>query len=55
MKRAVRLLQTERITIKEISDRCGFSDTSYFCKVFRKEFKISPEVFRNRSATTFKL
>jgi AraC-like DNA-binding protein len=48
MKRAVRLLQTERITIKEIADRCGFTDTSYFCKVFRKEFEISPERFRNQ-------
>lgn len=48
MKRAVRLLQTERKTIKEIADRCGFTDTSYFCKVFRKEFDISPEKFRNR-------
>ena len=48
MKRAVRLLQTERITIKEIADRCGFTDTSYFCKVFRKEFDISPEGFRNK-------
>ena len=48
MKRAVRLLQTERITIKEIADRCGFTDTSYFCKVFRKEFQISPEGFRNK-------
>jgi len=48
IKRAVRLIQTERRTIKEIADRCGFSDTSYFCKVFRKEFGISPERFRNR-------
>lgn len=48
MKRAVRLLQTERRTVKEIADRCGFSDTSYFCKVFRKEFGISPEGFRNK-------
>jgi len=47
IKRAIRLLQTERISIKEIADRCGFSDTSYFCKVFRKEFNISPERFRN--------
>lgn len=48
MKRAVRLLQTERRTITEISDRCGFVDTSYFCKVFRKEFGVSPEGFRNK-------
>jgi AraC-like DNA-binding protein len=47
MRRAVRLLQTELITVKEVADKCGFPDASYFCKVFRKEFNVSPEVFRN--------
>lgn len=46
MKRAVRLLQTERAAIKDIAYQCGFSDSSYFCKVFRKEYGISPEKFR---------
>ncbi len=46
MKRAVRLLQTERAAIKDIADQCGFKDPSYFCKVFRKEYGISPEKFR---------
>lgn len=46
MEKAVRLLQTERLTIKEIAERCGFSESSYFCKVFRKEMGISPEAFR---------
>ena len=46
LKRAVRLLQTEMITVGDISYRCGFSDPSYFCKVFRKEFGVSPETFR---------
>lgn len=49
MKRAVRLLQTEHRTVKEIADRCGFTNTSYFCKVFRKEFGISPEGFRKKN------
>jgi AraC-like DNA-binding protein len=46
IEKAVRLLQTERLTIKEVSERCGFSDSSYFCKVFRNEMNVSPEVFR---------
>jgi len=46
LKRAVRLLQTEMISVGDISLRCGFSDPSYFCKVFRKEFGVSPETFR---------
>ena len=46
MEKAVRLLQTERLTIKEVAERCGFADDSYFCKVFKKEMGVSPEVFR---------
>lgn len=46
LQRAVRLLQTEMISVGDISVRCGFRDPSYFCKVFRKEFGVSPETFR---------
>ncbi|NOY75736.1 MAG: AraC family transcriptional regulator [Kiritimatiellaeota bacterium] len=46
VEKAVRLLQTERLTIKEVAERCGFSDASYFCKVFRKTMGVSPEAFR---------
>ena len=46
MELAVRLLQTERLTVKEVACRCGFSDASYFCKVFRKETGVSPNAFR---------
>lgn len=49
IKRAVRLLQTEHSTVKEIACRCGFDDTSYFCKVFKKELGSSPEAFRKRN------
>ena len=46
---AIRMLQMEIRSIKEISDRCGFRDESYFCKVFRKYHHISPEKFRRGS------
>ena len=43
---AIRMLQMEFCSIKEISVRCGFRDVSYFCKVFRKHHGTSPEKFR---------
>jgi AraC-like DNA-binding protein len=46
MKYAVQLLQSENISIQEVGIRCGFQDPSYFCKVFRKYYHISPERFR---------
>jgi len=48
MRLAVRLLQTERLSIKEIAEKCGFMDVSYFCKVFRNSQGVSPARFRNQ-------
>ncbi|OGV39411.1 MAG: hypothetical protein A2020_09295 [Lentisphaerae bacterium GWF2_45_14] len=47
LKQAERLLQTELLTVNEIADRCGFDDSSYFCKVFREEYGHSPGEYRN--------
>lgn len=47
MRLAVRLLQTEPLSIKEIAEKCGFADVSYFCKVFRQAHGVSPARFRN--------
>jgi AraC-like DNA-binding protein len=46
MNHALRLLQSTRLNVKEISGKCGYEDPSYFCKVFRKHYKISPNRFR---------
>ena len=46
MKQAIRLLQHEATTVKEIALKCGFQDASYFCKVFRRSYGVSPDEFR---------
>jgi AraC-like DNA-binding protein len=46
LKHAERLLQTELMSVKEIADACGFEDDSYFCKAFRKAYKMSPGEYR---------
>jgi len=43
---AVRLLQLERLSIKEVAASAGFHDANYFCKAFRREFGVSPGVYR---------
>ena len=48
MRLAIRLLQAERLSIKEIAAKCGFTDVSYFCKVFRSYHGVSPARFRNQ-------
>lgn len=47
IKEAKRLLAYTDLSIGEISDRCGFSDQSYFSKVFFRHISISPREFRN--------
>jgi len=46
LKEAERLLQTSGLSVKEIAESCGFGDSSYFCRVFRESFGISPENYR---------
>lgn len=48
LRMAIRLLQTERLSVKEIARRCGFDDVSYFCKIFRKAQNLSPTEFRGK-------
>lgn len=49
MNHALGLLQSTHLNIKEISTQCGFEDSSYFCKVFRKHYNVSPNRFRSQS------
>lgn len=46
MRKALSMLQTELMTVKEIAFACGFEDSSYFCKVFRSFYGNSPDAFR---------
>lgn len=52
LRSAVRILQIELCSIKEIAARCGFKDESYFCKVFRKHHGVSPKNFRSGNEET---
>ncbi|HCE43729.1 MAG TPA: hypothetical protein DET40_09280 [Lentisphaeria bacterium] len=47
LNRAVKFLQAGKLPIKEVSSICGFKDTSYFCKAFRRAYGVSPAKFRN--------
>ena len=48
MRLAVRLLQTSAGSVKEVAAACGYEDTSYFCKVFRKFYGTTHAGFRDR-------
>lgn len=46
MEYALRRLQNTNDSVKSISYECGFTDPSHFCKVFRRLYGESPELFR---------
>ncbi|MBX4270733.1 response regulator transcription factor [Clostridium estertheticum] len=46
LEKAVELLGNEKIPVSEVSFMVGYSDHSYFCKVFKKFKKLTPSKFR---------
>lgn len=48
MQRAVQLLHTTDLSIKQISDQLGFSDPFYFSRAFKKVYNHSPSEHRLR-------
>ena len=47
LKKAAMLLLNSELTIGEIADRTGFSDSNYFCRQFRKHFNLPPQKYRS--------
>lgn len=45
------LLVSKDISISEISEECGFSSISFFCRVFKQENGISPLKYRRLNKT----
>jgi YesN/AraC family two-component response regulator len=52
VNRAKFMLQKYGLTLKEIAFDCGYSETAYFCRVFKKTCKVTPSQYRAESAST---
>lgn len=48
MKKAVTLLADTNYKVGRISKELGYKDSSYFIRVFKREFNQTPHEFRNR-------
>lgn len=42
LNKAKKMLANNNLSVAEVSDACGFYDASYFSRVFKKEFGVSP-------------
>ena len=50
VNRAKALLREYRQSVDEVAAACGYSEASYFCRVFKKLTKVTPSVYRQRPA-----
>lgn len=49
---AQNMLKKENLAVSEVSERCGFSSVSYFCRVFKEEIGVTPLAYRRLSSPT---
>lgn len=47
-RRAQELLQTTRLSVREVSRECGYSDSNYFTRVFKRIVGVTPSEYRVR-------
>lgn len=52
MERARELCRNQSLTIKDISDRCGYINTTYFCKVFKRNMGKTIGAYRQELQKT---
>ena len=48
MAKARMILQKYHLPVAEVAKRCGFNDSDYFCRVFRRQFGLTPGEYRAR-------
>lgn len=46
LKHAVSLLENSDLPLGEIAEKSGFCDSNYFSKVFKREYHLSPRLYR---------
>lgn len=47
LERAKILLKDKHLNVTQIAERCGFSDSNYFIRIFKKKFGQTPFEYRN--------
>ena len=45
---AKNMLLSESMTVGEVSEKCGFSSISYFCRVFKEDVGVSPKQYKTQ-------
>lgn len=51
IKNSMTLLTSTRLKIVEVGKQCGYEDSLYFSRVFKKNVEISPQEYRRQNTT----
>ena len=51
LNQARRLLESSDLSVKEIGFECGFYDPSYFSRIYRRHFGVTPGNYRRKAGT----
>lgn len=54
LSKAKKMLHDSSVSLSEVADSCGFYDLSYFSRVFKKEFGITPSQYQKNISIHFK-
>ncbi len=54
LNRAAELLIKTELSVGMIAEQCGFYDSNYFCKLFRRKYNTSPKQFRVNNLHLYK-
>lgn len=46
IRHACNMLRDKTLSITEIATRCGFNDSNYFCRIFKKNIGMTPSAYR---------
>ena len=49
LEKARQLLETEFLTVKEVMNRVGMSDASYFARSFKSAYGVTPGKYKDKS------
>ncbi|MFB2903391.1 helix-turn-helix transcriptional regulator [Aeromonas jandaei] len=53
LERSKQLLKEYDMKVKEVAHQCGFSDSNYFCRLFRQQTARSPSEYRTQYRSSF--
>ena len=48
IQKAMTMLEENRYSVSEISEKLGFANPSYFSKIFKQKLKMSPSEYRKK-------